>query len=181
MGSLDDPSLALTNAGMHHVAALSRALAAAALGTVAFGCSEPTLGVPPQVCSTQAVNAGESELMEPGGNCVTCHASYEGPSFAIAGTVMNALHDDTNCAGVPDVTVAITGADGMRVELVSNANGNFKLDHWPGTKLFPYTAEVSRGGVASKMQTPRQSGDNDCNACHAAIGLNAAPGRIVAP
>ena len=109
-----------------------------------LGCSRPDLGVPPQVCSTQAVNAGESELMEPGGACINCHATYEGPSFALAGTVMSALHDDTNCGGVADVTVAITGDDGMRVELVSNANGNFRLDHWPGTKLFPYKAEVSR-------------------------------------
>ena len=156
-------------------------LAVGALVAAAFGCSQPTLGVPPQVCSTQAVNAGESDLMEPGGGCINCHSSYEGPSFTIAGTVMNALHDDTNCAGVPNVTIAITGADGMRVELVSNANGNFKLDHWPGTSLFPYTAEVSRGGAASKMLTPRQPGENDCNSCHAATGVNAAPGRIVAP
>lgn len=154
---------------------------AAAFVSLALGCSEPTLGVPPQVCSTQAVSAGESELMEPGGTCIHCHSSYEGPSFTLAGTVMNASHDDTNCGGVADVTVAITGADGMRVELTSNANGNFKLDHWPGTKLFPYTAEISRGGVTSKMLTPRQSDETDCNSCHTAAGANAAPGRIVAP
>jgi hypothetical protein len=156
-------------------------LAAGLVLVGSFGCSEPELGVPPQVCSTQAVNAGESELMEPGGTCIHCHASYDGPSFTLAGTVMSELHDDTNCAGVADVTVAITGADGMRVELASNANGNFKLDHWPGTKLFPYTAEVSRGGVVSKMLTARQQGENDCNTCHTATGANAAPGRIVAP
>jgi hypothetical protein len=159
-----------------------RLLFAATLVIVgSLACSRPDLGVPPQVCSTQAVNAGTSELMEPGGTCVNCHASYEGPSFSLAGTVMSALHDDTNCAGVADVTVAITGADGMRVELVSNANGNFKLDHWPGTNLFPYTAEVSRGGAVSKMLTSRQEGQGDCNACHTATGANAAPGRIVAP
>ena len=62
----------------------------------------------------------------------------------------DALHDDTNCAGVGDVTVAITGADGMRVELVTNGNGNFRLDHWPGTNLFPYNAEVSRNGVVGR-------------------------------
>ena len=166
---------------MHHIVALSRTLATSALLAGVLGCSEPTLGVTPQVCSTEAVNAGESELMEPGGSCIQCHSRYEGPSFAVAGTVMNALHDDTNCAGVADVTVAITGADGMRVELASNANGTFKLDRWPGTNLFPYTAEISRGGVSSKMLTPRQSGENDCNACHTAAGFNAAPGRIVAP
>jgi hypothetical protein len=146
-----------------------------------FGCSQPDLGVPPQVCSTEAVNAGESELMEPGGTCIGCHASADGPTFAIAGTVMSALHDDTNCSGVANVTVAITGADGMRVEIASNANGNFFLERWPGTKLFPYMAEVSRGGVAGKMLTPRQQGEGDCNSCHSATGASAAPGRIVAP
>jgi hypothetical protein len=168
---------------MHHLVGVSRTFGVAAVAAMiaGLGCSEPTLGVAPQVCSTEAVNAGESELMEPGGTCISCHASYDGPSFAIAGTVMNALHDDTNCAGVVNVTVAITGADGMRVELTSNANGNFKLDRWPGTTLFPYTAEVSRNGTSSKMLMPRQSGENDCNACHAATGLNAAPGRIVPP
>jgi hypothetical protein len=155
--------------------------AASAVLAGALGCSEPDLGVPPQVCSTAAVNAGESELMEPGGACIGCHSSYDGPSFAIAGTVMNALDDDTNCGGVPDVTVAITGADGMRVELVANASGNFTLDRWPGTSLFPYTAQVSRGGVTTKMLTARQAGQNDCNACHTAAGLDAAPGRIIAP
>src|SRR4051812_37390929 len=125
-----------------HVVAFPRTLTAAAIVAGVLGCSQPDLGVPPQVCSTQAVNAGESELMEPGGTCVNCHSSYDGPSFAIAGTVMNAPHDDTNCAGAPDVTVAITGADGVQAELVSNANGNFQLERWPGPNLFPYTAEV---------------------------------------
>ena len=94
---------------------------------------------------------------------------------------MNALHDDTNCAGVANVTVAITGGDGMRVEMVSNANGNFWLDHWPGTNLYPYTAEVIRDGVTKTMVEPRQAGENDCNSCHFSVGLNAAPGRLTAP
>jgi hypothetical protein len=162
------------------IVALSPTLAAAMV-VGALGCSKPDLGLPPQVCSTQAVNAGESELMEPGGACINCHSTYEGPSFVIAGTVMNAQHDDTNCAGVADVTVAITGADGIRAELVTNANGNFQLERWPGTNLFPYTAQVTRGGVVSKMLTARTPGENDCNSCHGAVGLNAAPGRIVAP
>ena len=160
---------------------MSRAIAAGATIVGMLGCSGPDLGVPPQVCSTQAVNTGKSELMEPGGTCIGCHESNDGPSFALAGTVMTALHDDTNCAGVGGVTVAITGADGMRVELVSNTNGNFTLARWPGTNLFPYTAEVSRDGVVGKMLTPRQQGQGDCNACHTATGASAAPGRILAP
>ena len=157
-------------------------LAASAALAAVSGCGpEPTLGVPPAVCSTHAVNAGESEEMEPGGTCINCHATYDGPSFALAGSVMNALHDDTNCAGVAGVTVAITGGDGMRVEMVSNASGNFRLDRWPGTNLYPYTAEVIRDGVTSKMMAPRQPGENDCNSCHFSVGINDAPGRIIVP
>jgi len=170
---------------MHmRIAPSLRALAASALALMTagvLGCRRPDLGVLPQVCSTHPVSAGESELMEPGGTCIGCHGSYEGPSFAIAGSVMGALHDDTNCAGVAGVTVAITGGDGMRVELVSNANGNFSLAHWPGTNLYPYTAEVTRNGVTTKMLAQRQAGENDCNSCHASVGVNAAPGRIIAP
>jgi mono/diheme cytochrome c family protein len=162
-------------------ASVVRTLGATALMTGLLGCGKPDLGVPPQVCSTRAVAAGESELMEPGGSCINCHGTYEGPSFAIAGSVMNALHDDTNCAGIAGVTVAITGADGMRVELQSNENGNFTLAQWPGPNLFPYSAEISRDGVTTKMLTPRQAGENDCNSCHTPAGLNLAPGRIVPP
>jgi len=164
------------------IVALAVTLAVFAVMAGLLGCGpEPTLGVPPTVCSTHAVNAGESPEMEPGGTCINCHATYDGPSFALAGSVMNALHDDTNCAGVPAVTVAITGGDGMRVELVSNTSGNFWLDRWPGTNLYPYTAEVIRDGVTSKMMAPRQPGENDCNSCHFSVGRSDAPGRIIVP
>jgi len=81
------------------------------------------LGVPPGICSTHAVSVGESPQMEPGGDCISCHASGEGPSFLFAGTVMAALNDDTNCSGVAGVTVRITGADGNKIELLSNGTG----------------------------------------------------------
>jgi len=36
---------------------------------------------------------------------------------------MAALNDDTNCSGVAGVTVRITGADGNKIELLSNGTG----------------------------------------------------------
>lgn len=42
---------------------------------------------------------------------------------------------------------------------MSNAS-NFWLDRWPGTALYPYTAEVIRDGVTSKMIDLRQAGEN---------------------
>ena len=98
----------------------------ALLLAVMGGCRND-LGIPPKVCSTQAVGASTSPQMEPGGDCIGCHASGDGPRFVIAGTVMNALHDDTNCAGVAGVTVRVTGADGLSVEMVTNGVGNFYL------------------------------------------------------
>jgi hypothetical protein len=151
----------------------------ALLLAVTGGCRND-LGIPPKVCSTQAVGASTSPQMEPGGDCIGCHASGEGPGFVIAGTVMNALHDDTNCAGVAGVTVRVTGADGLFVEMVTNEVGNFYLGP-PTAIAFPYTAEVSRGGVTVPMLTPRASGETDCAGCHTAAGTSLAPGRIVAP
>jgi hypothetical protein len=119
--------------------------------------------------------------MEPGGDCIGCHASGEGPVFLFAGTVMAASNDDTNCSGVSGVTVRITGADGNKIELVTNSTGNFFWSGTAGTIVFPYTAEVSRNGVTVAMQSPRSASETNCASCHTASGANGAPGRIVAP
>lgn len=149
--------------------------------TASPACRDDGIGIPPKVCSTTAVAAHESPLMEPGGDCIGCHSADDGPRFAVAGTVMNALHDDTNCAGVGGVTVRLKGADGQTIEMLTNENGNFYMDRLASALVFPYTAEVSRGGVTVPMLTPRSATETDCASCHTAAGANAAPGRIVAP
>lgn len=68
-------------------------------------------------------NAGPE--MNPGQDCIACHASGEGPHYTVAGTVMGAYGDPDDCLGVEGVTVAITDADGVVTELTSNASGNF--------------------------------------------------------
>ena len=161
-----------------HIVLLGTAVTLA--GLVA-ACGGPDLGTPPAVCSTHAVAEGESRLMEPGGNCIQCHSDYDGPHFTFAGTVMSASHDDTNCAGVPDVVVRIKGADGKTFELTTNANGNFYSDVAVSSVALPYTAEVSRGGKTVAMLTPRSQSETNCATCHTAAGANGAPGRIVAP
>jgi hypothetical protein len=164
---------------------ISTILCAAAL-VLGAGCGEAEssgVGISPQVCSTSsAVSAGESAMMEPGGDCIGCHSGGEGPAFTVAGTVMAALHDDTNCSGVAGVTVRLTGADGNAIELTTNATGNFSYLHTgAGGLAFPYQAEVSRNGTTIAMLTPRTAAETSCNACHTASGANGAPGRIVAP
>jgi mono/diheme cytochrome c family protein len=156
--------------------------AAVAGALAAFvGCeAEPDLGKPPTVCSTKAVNAGESPEMEPGGDCIGCHASAgEGPSFLVAGTVMAALHDDTNCGGVAGVTVRLTGADGQKLELTTNSTGNFFVEKGKATLALPFNAEVEVGGKVQKMLTAQSN--TNCMACHTAEGSMLAIGRIVPP
>jgi hypothetical protein len=145
------------------------------------GCSDSQgqLGVPPKVCSTHAVNNGASELMEPGGDCIGCHGSGEGPQYAFAGTVMAASHDDTNCAGVEGAIVRITGADGNQFDLATNQAGNFFTPS--SNVVFPYKAAVIRGNSSVPMRTARTAAETNCAACHTALGANGAPGRIVAP
>jgi mono/diheme cytochrome c family protein len=119
--------------------------------------------------------------MEPGGNCIQCHADNDGPHFTFAGTVMAASKDDQNCAGVSDVLVRIKGADGKTLEMTTNGNGNFYSESAVSSVAFPYTAEVTRGGKTVAMLTPRSQAETNCAGCHTAAGANGAPGRIVAP
>jgi hypothetical protein len=115
--------------------------------------------------------------MHPGGDCIGCHESEgEGPRYTIAGTVMGAYDDPTDCDGVDGVTVRITDADGVPHELTTNAAGNFFLaDDVP----FPYAAEVEVDGVTRSMVALQS--DGNCASCHTEVGENAAPGRVVVP
>ena len=97
----------------------------------------------------------------------------------VAGTVMNDLHDDTNCSGVAGVTVRITGHDGVVTELTTNSTGNFFLETRAGTIALPFNAEVTRAGKTTKMLTAQMTGN--CAGCHTATGAMLAVGRIVAP
>lgn len=154
--------------------------AVALAGLTSTSCS-PTLGTPPEVCSTEAVNAGESEFMEPGGDCISCHSSYDGPTFTFAGTVMNALGDDQNCRGREGIIVRITDADGAVTEMTTNSSGNFYSKVAKSRIKFPFRAEVSRDGAVTAMLATRSETETDCASCHTATGTDGAPGRILAP
>jgi hypothetical protein len=119
--------------------------------------------------------------MEPGSDCVGCHAKGGAPELLIGGTVMAALHDDTNCRGVAGAKVRITGADGQKIELTTNATGNFfVLKDAAAPKLAtPFNAEVELNGKVVKMLTAQAN--TNCMACHTAPGAMLAIGRIVPP
>jgi hypothetical protein len=161
---------------------LCRPVAAATfVACVALGaCSgEETKSVPATECAagTKWVGGDDgSSRMHPGRDCVGCHASSDGPNFALAGTVFAQDGQADDCFGAPGVTIEIIGADGAVLTLEANEAGNFYARDGVAT---PYTAKVRGAAGERAMQTPQTSGA--CNACHTAAGANGAPGRILAP
>jgi len=153
---------------------------------IALGCLLGLAGcgpAGPEVCSTNSAWTGgdeESPLMHPGGDCIGCHASEgEGPRFLLAGTVMNAFKDDTDCNGTAGVTVEITDATSKVFTLTTNKAGNFYLPVFDGPLVMPFKAKVLRDGRERAMTAPQSNGA--CATCHTAVGANGAPGRILAP
>ena len=152
--------------------------AVGALTAVACGqCNDP-----PAVCSTNSdwtQGDSQSPLMHPGGTCIECHTSKgEGPRFTLAGTVMAATNDDTDCNGAEGAMVEIKGADGKVITLTTNAAGNFYSESMSALST-PYTAKILKGGKERAMTASQTVGD--CNTCHTAAGANGAPGRILLP
>jgi mono/diheme cytochrome c family protein len=114
--------------------------------------------------------------MNPGQDCIVCHATNEATDFTVAGTVMGASHDVDDCIGTSGVTVTVTDADGVVTTLTTNSSGNFSSSV---TFAPPYNASVTMGGVTSSMSAAQT--DGDCASCHTKDGVNGAPGRIVSP
>ena len=122
----------------------------------------------------------ESPDMHPGGACIGCHSTGEGPRFSIAGTVFPTAHEPYDCDGsngtTEPVVVTITDSAGNVVTLDANGVGNF---YYRGTLSPPYHAKVTASGRERVMSAAQTSGD--CNSCHTVTGTSGAPGRIMAP
>ena len=122
----------------------------------------------------------ESPRMYPGRECVGCHQQRgEGPSYLIAGTVYEMVHEADDCFGLDGVTVEITDANGSQWSLPTNDAGNFFLSESQGPVAFPYRAAVVMGGNRVEMVTPQS--DGRCLTCHTSTGAMGAAGRIMAP
>jgi mono/diheme cytochrome c family protein len=129
-----------------------------------------------------------SELMEPGGACISCHlTSEEAPTYTIAGTVYPSAHEPDECNGVATsssgaLSVLITEATGTSHILPVNSVGNF---FYEGTIATPFDAQVQAGNAVRVMVHTQTSGD--CNGCHTVNGSSntpgatSAPGRVMAP
>jgi len=131
-------------------------------------------------CTSKASwTRGEGPEMRPGEACIACHASDDGPTFSIAGTVYPSGHEPNDCNGAPataGAVIVITDAQNKEYRLSANAVGNFSMD-LPITP--PYRAKLVSAGKERLMATQQTVGD--CNACHTQTGANGAPGRITLP
>ncbi len=119
-------------------------------------------------------------LMNPGQVCQGCHQVSGGPAFSAAGTVYPTLKEPNNCNGVDgertNLTVIITDAQNRQIRIPVNEAGNF----FTRARIrAPYRARVTDGVTTRTMMTAQTAGD--CNRCHSSVGINGAPGRIVAP
>jgi hypothetical protein len=147
----------------------------------------------PSTCTSQMYWTGGdkgSELMHPGGTCLTCHSnSPEAPKFSLAGTVYPTAHEPDDCngfngfnglngfGGSSGVTVVITDAMGKELPPVPvNEVGNF---HYQDRIAAPFRVKVVASGKETVMSASPENGE--CNSCHTRSGANSAPGRIVAP
>ncbi len=157
---------------------LAAGLLVAACGGVYEG-GGATTPVATTVCSSgqQWTGGGEgSSQMNPGMDCIACHARGEGPNFTAAGTVFGDAHDADRCVGVSGAVVKVTDANGQVLQATTGATGNFYLR---GTLAFPVHAQVTYDGRTRAMVAAQATAD--CAGCHTRAGLNGAPGRIVAP
>lgn len=122
----------------------------------------------------------EGPHMNPGQDCVGCHASSggEAPRFAFAGTIYTNYDEPDDCYGAQGASVTITDAAGHSWTTNSNSAGNFFFyESQVGSVTWPITAEVTANGATNVMTMPQSSGA--CNSCHTAAGSGGAPGRVV--
>jgi len=134
--------------------------------------------VPTSTCAsgTQWQGGESGSAMDPGRDCIACHAQGEGPNYVIAGTVYQNAGEADDCGGVSGVTVEITGADLNVTTLTTNSAGNF---YSRASIAMPYGVKLTSNNGTRIMVAHQSVGA--CNSCHTQTGANAAPGRIMAP
>lgn len=153
------------------------------IGVLAASCG-PAEGeladVAPSVCASGKQWTGGREgssLMDPGQDCIACHASEgDAPKFVVAGTVFPGSADADNCGGSSGVTVEITDANGKVTTMTTDAAGNFS-SRTAGPP--PYMVLLKSGTLTRAMGSAASSGS--CNSCHTAAGASGATGRVMAP
>lgn len=136
----------------------------------------------------------ESELMNPGFACRSCHLgqNFQGQNpggvreaskaYFFMGTAYETLQEADLCASTAptDAVVEILDVnDVVQLTLPINAAGNFRSRDTMATVTLPYKARVRAGGKVNAMAGAQT--DGDCNVCHTATGTGGAPGRVMFP
>lgn len=115
-----------------------------------------------------------SEEMYPGRDCVGCHIANDGPPLVLGGTIYPYIMDGpdvfaaqsgTDCFGLEGVTVRITDAQGLVLELTTNRAGNFFVEGNPNDFAKPFfNVELQMGDIKPTMPTKPLYGG--CARCH---------------
>ena len=122
------------------------------------------------LAACESEEEGSAE-MDPGSNCISCHAgSDDAPRFTAAGTVYGRGDAAAN-EGLAGVTVTLVGSGGGEtVTLTTNSVGNF----FTGAPLTPpISVTVSLGGNTAAMS----GATGACAECHAP-GTGVSPARV---
>jgi hypothetical protein len=165
-------------------------------GVSPLGGDYSSFGATDACMSGQHWTAGnsESELMNPGLACRSCHLGQnfqnQNPggqaeprkAYFFMGTAYPAPHQEDLCAStVPsDAVIEILDTtDVVKLTLPVNAAGNFRSMSTMAGVPVPYKARVRANGKVNTMGAAQS--DGDCNTCHTALGASGAPGRIFFP
>jgi hypothetical protein len=112
---------------------------------------------PPGACIAPATSS-DSGHHNPGKDCLSCHATIEGKTWTIAGTLQ-----DATGAGIPGATIEVTDADGQTLQLVTAANGNF---YTLKPVSFPVKPRASKCPSDQAMSSTAQNGSCNASGCH---------------
>lgn len=152
-----------------------------------FGTAVPSWAET-EVCYTEQwwQHSGDEEegvWMHPGQACIDCHkksGEEDAPTYSFAGTIMGGVDDETDCRGIPGVTVELLNIDDeVFITKKTNAAGNFFVK--PSEAPFQeFRVRLTYDGRNREMLNHTDL-SGDCNGCHTPVGEEGAPGRIVAP
>lgn len=106
----------------------------------------------------------------PGDPCLSCHgqSGIAEPVLSIGGTVHSTSTADKESQGIAGVTLTVTDASGVTLDVVTDDAGNF---YTAEPLEAPLQVAVSSDGGTIAMPVPAPSAN--CNTCHRSPGANA--------
>lgn len=105
-----------------------------------------------------------------GDACLSCHgqSGIAEPVLSIGGTVYSTSTADKESQGVAGVTLTVTDAKGVTLEVVTDDAGNFYT-----AELLEAPLDVAVSSDAGVIAMPVPAPSANCNTCHRSPGANA--------